>query len=453
MADISLEKLVPHNLEVERMVLGYILTTGELDLEFEAEDFYMESHRKIWRQIDNLAEEGKGPDLMTVVNSLRDSNELETVGGVSYMVSITDGIPHYREGLGKQYLQILREARARREGIVIGSEMMNRCYQAEDKFKDIVNDSFERIDNILGRMDRGTGPRIMAELVEETFKTIEEVNESKISTTGFKSHFHEIDSMVIRGFQRKEMGVIAGRPGTGKTSAMLSICRRMAERDSIPQIIFSLEMSASQLILRLISDVARVPFSKLVTGFLSKEDWANISRAAGEMAGWDVWIDDTPALTVSEMRSRIRRLNKDIPVMWVDYLQLINAPKHMANRPDVEKISNISTSMKTMTKTMDMALIACAQLSRKSEDRKDPTPKVSDLRQSGQIEQDADLIILLHRKENVQSAIDNRGITEVIIGKQRNGPVGETQLAFAKEFSAFEEVYPGQDDSYSEDYF
>jgi replicative DNA helicase len=451
--DISLEKVMPSNIEMEKHVLGYILVSGELDLEFESEDFYLESHRRIWRKIDKLAEEGKAPDLMSIVNELRDSNEIEAVGGVAYVASLTDGIPLYREGLGKQYLQILRECRARREGVSIGHDMMNRCYNAEEKFKDIVDESFSRVDSVLGKMDRGAGPRHIAELVQEAFHTIEEVNESKASNTGFKTHFHEIDNLVIRGFQKKEMGVIAGRPGTGKTSAMLSICRRMAERDSVPQIIFSLEMAAPQLILRLISDVSRVPFSKIVTGFLSKEDWNNISRAAGEMSNYPVYIDDTPALNVSEMRSRIRRLNKNIPVMWVDYLQLINPPRSLSNRPDVEKISNISTSLKTMSRTMDMAVVALAQLSRKSEDRKDPTPKVSDLRQSGQIEQDADLIILLHRKEKVQSAIDHRGITEVIVGKQRNGPIGDTQLAFATEFSAFEEVYPDQDNSYTEEYF
>lgn len=446
--NIDLEKILPNNLEVERLVIGYTLVSGRLELDLEPEDFYLDSHRKIWKMIQAMSERGENPDLVTVLHALRSSNEIEICGGSAYLASLTEGVATFHEALSSQYCDIIREQRALRTGIQVGNELMARGYAAEEPFRDIVNDAFSRLDSELGRIDRKSGPRPLSEIVSETFKTIEDISNRK-ETDGFKTGFVDFDRIVHRGFQRKEMAVIAGRPGHGKTSMVLNMACKMG-KIGINQVIYSLEMAEQQIVLRMIAYVGRVELTRMATGFLNKEDWNRISVASGELSQMPIWIDDSSSITVADIRSRTRRIIKPIGVVWIDYLQLITAPRHLANRPDVEKIGSISMSLKNMAKGMDIALVAAAQLSREAERRKDSLPKISDLRQSGQIEQDADLVALLYRDEIVKASDDNRGLAQVIIGKQRNGPTGSIQMAFDGRYSCFDALYqedrpPGDD--------
>jgi replicative DNA helicase len=436
--DITLEKVLPNNLEVERFVLGFTLASGRLEADLEADNFYLEANRRIWRAIKDLVEEGVGPDLITVKDKLRQKNELDACGGAAYLANLTDWFPSYNEALAQQYIDILREQRALRVGVKIGSELMGRCYEAQEKFTEIVSDTFSGIDEELGRINRKSGLTHISELVTETFKTIEEISDRK-ETGGFHTGYADFDRIVHRGFQKKELDIIAGRPGSGKTSLLMGMCRRMGGK-GVPQAVFSLEMAAPQLIMRMIAEFGRVPLARMNTGYLNKEDWNKISRAAGELSQMPIWIDDSSSLMVSDIRSRVRRLRSPISIILIDYLQLVAPPKHLISRNDVEKISNISMSLKGMAKSMDVAVVAAAQLNRGTENRKDSSPKISDLRQSGQIEQDADLIVLLHRHAENNNE-ESQGIAEVIIGKQRNGATGSFQMNYVGEYTSFDDLY------------
>jgi replicative DNA helicase len=441
--DISLEKTIPTNLEVERFVLGYTLANGRLEADLEADDFYLESNRRIWKAIKDLVDEGTGPDLITVKDKLVQNNELNACGGAAYLASLTDWFPNYHEALSQQYIDILREYRALRQGIRIGSDLMGRCYDAQEKFTEIISDTFSGIDEELGRINRKSGLVHISEIVSQTYKTIEEISDRKESG-GFHTGYADFDRIVHRGFQKKELNIIAGRPGSGKTSLLMGMCRRMGAK-GIHQAVFSLEMAAPQLIMRMIAELGRVSLVRLNTGYLNKEDWNKIARAAGALAQMPIWIDDSSSLTVADMRSRVRRLRSTIPIILIDYLQLIAPPKHLQSRNDVEKISNISMSLKGMAKSMDIAVVAAAQLNRGTENRKDSSPKISDLRQSGQIEQDADLVVLLHRPAENQE--ETQGSAEVIIGKQRSGATGSFQMAYIGEYTSFDDLYQDSPES------
>lgn len=446
--DISLEKTLPYNIEVERHVLGWILATGKMDVSLEPDDFYLESHRRIWNVVMEMVDRGEGPDLISVVNALQKKSELESCGGAAYVASLSDCIPIYKEGLSGQYCNIIREKRAMRIGIQVGNELMARCYDDSESFRDIVNDVFGKLDIELSRNEKTEGPKPIGELIKTAFENIEAIAAQEVGM-GMKTGFADVDRMILQGIQLRDFVIIAGRPSMGKSSLLMNMIRKMA-KDGNPSVVFSLEMSVNQLILRMIAEVARVPLSKLATGFLNKEDWRRISMACADLSQLPMWIDDSPGLTVSDMRSRVRRIRSATPIkiIGVDYLQLVLPSKYMSNRSDAEKISSISVGLKNMAKSMDTALFAAAQLSRESEKRKDNKPKISDLRQSGQIEQDADIIFLLHRPDLHDDNREQTGMAEVILGKQRNGPTGSVEMKFSGEYSCFDQVWEEEDSTH-----
>ncbi len=439
MNDITLERTLPASLEIERLLLGHILLSGKADIDLEDTEFYLESHRLMWRAIQDMTNLGQAPDIISVKNYLQGKDQLESAGGASYLASLTDGVPQMPQGISPQYAAILREKSALRLGIQASNDMMIRCYMAEEPFKDIVESSFSRVDGALARIDRMEGPRPISDLISDTYKILELIGDRK-SPGGFLLGYTELDRIIPTGINRKNMCIIAGRPGHGKTSLLIGICLKMA-KTGIPIVFFSLEMAAMELIVRMLAAIGHVSITKMNTGFLNREDWSRIGRAAGEISQLPIWIDDSSALTVADMRSRTRRLNKSIGAMLIDYLQLVNVAKHMQSRNDVEKISSISMGLKGMAKSMDIAVVAAAQLSRSPEKRRDAEPKLSDLRQSGQIEQDADQVLLLYREELSSAREENQGIANVIVAKQRNGPTGSLQMAFMKEFSMFENLW------------
>jgi replicative DNA helicase len=444
MADISLEKMLPNNLEAERSILGAILLEEKaINVALgtiEATDFYLDSHRRIFAKMVEVIDSGSGLDLITLKNALQSSNELEATGGAAYLVSLTDGLP--RAMNIEHYASIVREKAALRIGVQAGNELMTRCYD-EQPFKDVIDDAFIRLDGELSKMQRKEGPREISDLVSEAFRTIENIANHKTSG-GFKLGFSELDRMIPTGVHRKNLVIIAGRPGHGKTSMLLGIAIQMAKIGT-PIIIFSLEMAEMELIMRMLSAMSRVDLTRMNTGFMNKEDWNRLSRAAGDLSALPIWIDDSSALTVSDMRSRTRRIPTEIPVILIDYLQLVSPPKHLQRANDVEKIGAVSVALKNMAKSTNASVIAAAQLSRSTEKRRDQTPKLSDLRQSGQIEQDADVVILLHRPELARETEENAGLADVIIGKQRNGMTGSFSMAFERHYSTFSNLYQEQE--------
>jgi replicative DNA helicase len=437
--DISLEKTLPHNLEVEKIILGYILTSGQCNIELDTEDFYLDSHRKIWRCMAEMAQSGKGPDLISVIHELQRNNELEHCGGAAYLASLSDGIPNFHEGLADQYQDIIREQHALRIGVQVGMEIMSKCYDSQ-KFKDVVNDAFARLDIEIARVERNSGPKKLADIIGTTYSEIEMIA-SHHNKDGIRLGYPDLDAMIPRGLQTKEFFIIAGRPGSGKSSLMMNIAKKIALNGHV-LLIFSLEMSSHQLVLRMIAEEARVSLSKMATGFINREEWDKIGRACGILSDLAIYIDDSTDITISDARSRIRRLRDRAKLVLFDYLQLMPVPKFLANRSDQEKVSYNSTGMKNMAKNLDICVGSAAQLSRKSEDRKDHRPQMSDLRQSGQIEQDADLAILLYREGNGKEKDEDVGLSDVIIGKQRNGPTGSVKMRFNGDYSCFDPLYP-----------
>lgn len=440
--EINIDRTIPCNLDVEKHILGYILVSGKCTAELEPEDFYLDSHRKIYRCMMEMTDAGQDPDLVSLVHSLRAKDELETCGGASYLAALSDGVPNYHEGLAEQYYSIVREQRALRTGIQVATTMIDGCYN-QDNFRDVVNNAFEKLDIELGRIERKSGPRLLSEIVSLTYTEIEHIVAHETGA-GYKFGFIDLDNFIPRGLQTKEYTVIAGRPGQGKSSLLMNVAKNIGLQ-KVPVIIFSLEMSQLMVVMRMIAEAGRVPLSRIMTGFLSKSDWEKIHHACDILSALPIWIDDSTNLTVADMRSRCRRLSVKPKVVGVDYLQLIQCPKFLLNRPDVEKVSYNSISMKNMAKNLDMAAIVASQLSRESEKRKDHRPQMSDLRQSGQIEQDADLALLLYREQ--KEGEEDLGTSEIIVGKQRNGATGTVKMHFSGEFSCFDPLDQNYDPS------
>jgi replicative DNA helicase len=438
MSDPSLERLMPEAVDVEKLILGYIMETGSMDEELDAEDFYVDAHRNLWRLFQDMTTQGLKPDLISVIEALRSNGNLNACGGVAYIASLSDGIPHYKEGLSYQYTQILREKYALRKGIQIGTDLIASCYQ-NDPFIKTVDRSFSDLDGIFTKLDRRSGPKHVGEIIDDTYHEIERIAERN-EGDGIKTGFRGIDSIISAGIRRKNLAVVAGRPGHGKTSMLTGILRR-ASKSGHAGILFSLEMDEREIIMRLLSDIANVDSVKMHNGLLKRDDWTRLQAAAAELSEFPIWIDDSTGLTVSDVRSRIRRLRKPIEMVMIDYLQLLSPPQDMLRSNETDKIASISKGIKFMAKSMDIAVVAASQLNRSPERRRDRRPQLSDLRQSGQIEQDCDIAILLYREEVGDPSEENLGVAEVIIGKQRNGPIGSVAMSFAKEFSSFQDLW------------
>lgn len=447
--DISNHKVPPQNIEAEQCVLGGVLLENEaISKVLETlvpDDFYREPHRKICHSMIDLFEKNEPIDLITLTNALKGKNQLDEVGGGVYLSSLADSITTAANI--EYYAKIVKEKAILRGLINTATEIVTRGYEDGGDVEDLLDQAEKNIFQISESQIKPSFYEIK-NLLKESFKTIEKLYESKEIVTGVPSGFEELDKLTS-GFQPSDLVVIAGRPSMGKTAFSLNIAQYAAIEKKIPAALFSLEMSKEQLVLRMLCSEAKVDAHKLRGGFLGETDWPKLTRAAGILSEAPIFIDDTPALSVLEMRAKARRLmaEHEIGLVIVDYLQLMRGRGLSGRgRPSSEtreqEISEITRSLKALAKELNIPVIALSQLNRKVEERTDKRPHLADLRESGAIEQDADLIAFIYRDEIYNRADDNpnKGIAEVIIGKQRNGPVGEIKLAFLDKYTTFENL-------------
>lgn len=431
---------LPQNMEAERSVLGAILLENEAinaaQEILQGEDFCRDSHRRIYRAMTDLSGNAAVIDLVTVKNELVRQGSLEAVGGASYISSLVDGVPK-STNIG-HYARIVKEKAILRMLILSSQKISTAALRGEENTADILDDALRLIFDIAqDRVRVGFIP--LRDLADGTLKRIEQLTENKDLITGVASGYEKLDEMTS-GFQKTDLVIIAARPSMGKTALCLNVALHAAIHHGKKVGIFSLEMSREQLFLRMLASESRVDAHRLRTGRLRKEEWTRLSKGFSALTEANIFLDDTPGIGIMEMRAKARRLQSEqgLDLLIVDYLQLMSGRGRMENR--TQEISQISRSLKGLAKELNVPLLALSQLSRAPEQRGgDHKPQLSDLRESGAIEQDADLVLFIYREEVYKGTTEeNRGIATIIIGKQRNGPIGDFNLVFLKEFTRFE---------------
>ncbi len=444
--DFSSHKLPPQNVEAEQSVLGGILIENEsINKVMEIltiDDFYRDAHRKIFNALIDLSERDEPADLITLTNELRKIDQLDPIGGASYLASLIDSVPTAANI--EYYAKIVREKAILRKLIQTSTEIITQSYQDRGDVEGFLDEAERAIFEISEKRVKPSFYSIR-DIVKESFKTLERLFEKKELVTGVPSGFKELDRLTA-GFHASDLIIVAGRPSMGKTALCLNLTQYAAIEKRVPVAIFSLEMSKEQLVIRMLCSEAQVEGSRLRTGFLTESDWPKLTLAAGNLSDAPIFIDDSAAISILELRAKARRLKSEhgVGMLIIDYLQLMKGRAKVESRQ--QEISEISRSLKALAKELNIPVIAVSQLSRKTEERTGNRPQLSDLRESGAIEQDADLIIFIYRDEVYNRGEDNpnKGIAEVIIGKQRNGPIGTIKLAFLDKFTTFKELYKGE---------
>ncbi|MDA8160732.1 MAG: replicative DNA helicase [Desulfobacteraceae bacterium] len=439
-ASSALSRLPPQNIEAEQGVLGsLLLAPGAIDKVadlLKPDDFYRPAHQTIFGAMLTLFSRTEPLDLVTVANQLQAANRLEEIGGAAYLAGLADIVPVASNIT--HYARIVRDKSVLRQLIKATSEIAGRCYEEQDEIELLLDGAEQRIFDISSaKSNQAFAP--MGEVVKAAFAYIEKLAERQEHITGVPSGYDDFDKLTA-GLQPSDLIIVAGRPSMGKTAFAMNLVQNAALLFKTPAAVFSLEMAKEQLAMRMLCSISRVDSSRLRTGRLSEHDWPKLVRATGMLAKAPIFIDDTPAISVLEMRAKTRRLKSEhhIGLVVVDYLQLMRGQRHTDSRE--QEISEISRSLKAMAKELHLPVIALSQLNRSLESRTDKRPQLSDLRESGAIEQDADVICFIYRDEVYNKSPDNprRGIAEVIIGKQRNGPIGTVELAFLNAITTFE---------------
>ncbi len=404
----------------------------------QEDDFYSPVHTTIFQVFLDLYRRNIPIDLVTVAEELQKKGKLEEIGGAVYLTSLTESVASAANALS--YAAIVREKSVRRHLIQESASIIASAYESGEETDSLLDKAEQSIFRISESRAR-SGFRSSGELVVQVFEQLEQRFERKELITGVPTGYHKFDE-ITAGLQRTDLIIIAGRPSMGKTAFGLNVAMRAAVTNEIPVAIFSLEMSMEQLMMRMLCAWGKVDLSRMRSGFLQDEDWARLYQAAESLSNAPVYIDDTPALDPMELRARCRRLKgeKGLGMVIVDYLQLMHTSQRKDSRE--QEISHISRNLKSLAKEVDVPVVALAQLNRKVEERTNKRPLLSDLRESGAIEQDADLIIFLYRDEvyNTREDNPNRGVAEIIVGKQRNGPTGAAKLSYINSCTAFENL-------------
>ena len=451
-ADAQLEqiKLPPHSVEAEQSVLGGLLLEASaldriVDL-ISADDFYRQEHRLIYRQIVRLSEQAKPVDVITVAEALEISGELEKVGGLPYLGSLAQNVPSAANI--RRYGEIVRERSIMRKLAEVGTDIAASSYNPSGRDAAQLLDEAERkVLEIAEAGSRGQQgfiamPPLLTQVVERIETLYGRDNPSDI--TGTATGFTDLDRLTS-GLQPGELIIVAGRPSMGKTALAINIAENVALDSKLPVAIFSMEMNASQIAMRMLGSVGKLNQQDLRTGRLQDDDWGRLTHALGRLNDAPIYIDESGALSALAVRARSRRLHRqnNLGLIVVDYLQLMSSNAGKASENRATEISEISRSLKALAKELHVPVIALSQLNRSLEQRPNRRPVMSDLRESGAIEQDADLILFIYRDEVYNSDSPDKGKAEIIIGKQRNGPIGMVPLAFRGEYTRFDNLASG----------
>ena len=432
--------LQPQSIDAEQAVLGSMLSSKDAISKalqwVRSHHFYKESHSKIFIVMSDLFDKGEPIDTISVINKLKKNKQIDDVGGAYFITGLVESVPTAANV--ESYAKIVLEKFMLRELIRASHELSKDAYNDRQDVGEILDAAEQTIFAITQDRLRG-GFMPIDGILHETFQNLDNIASNPGSVTGVASGLIDLDE-ITSGFQKGDLVIIAGRPSMGKTALALSIMRNAAIDFKIPVGMFSLEMANHQLAQRLLCAEGRVDSHLVRTGKLPKNQWQNLSRAVGSLAEAEIYLDDTPAITVLELRAKARRLKaeKNLGLVIVDYLQLMQGPRNIESRQ--QEISNISRSLKALAKELDIPVIALSQLSRAVEQRSDHRPQLSDLRESGAIEQDADVVIFLYRSWVYSREEEEKGRAQAIVAKQRNGPIGTVDLSFIDRFARFESV-------------
>lgn len=433
-----LEKVPPQSRDAEMSVLGSMLfeesaLARAIEL-LRCEYFYDDNHRKIYLAMQKLFERNAPVDLVTVSEQLRKANQLEEIGGVSYLTQLTAAVPTAAHI--EHYARIVKEKALLRDLIHNATSIVQRCFDSASEAGEVLEQAEKMIFDVGQHRIEGKFYS-MKEIIHDSMETIDQLYQRKEHVTGVATGFHEFDTKTA-GLQPADLIIVAGRPSMGKSAFVTGICEHAGIHLKKPVAFFSLEMSKEQLVQRMLCSHARVDAQKVRTGYLSHQDWPKLTAAAGKLSEAPIYIDDTPGQTVLEVRAKARRLKMqyDLQLIVIDYMQLMQGVGRMENRQ--QEISEISRSLKALARELRVPVIAVSQLSRAVESRTGNRPQLSDLRESGAIEQDADLVVFLFREEYYNPTEENRNKAEAIIAKQRNGPVGAIELVFLKDWTRFD---------------
>jgi replicative DNA helicase len=438
MSDLYADRLPPQNIEAEQAVLGAIfLEPSSLTIASEMlipEDFYRASHQKIFNVMLKLNDHGKAVDLITVTEDLAATKLLEDTGGVSYLSELAGSVPTAANI--EYYARIVEEKSLLRRLIRTATGIASDGYSREDEVEMLLSEAEKSILEVSQRKNVGAF-HIIKDVLVRTYDNIELMHNRVGDITGIATGFAELDRMTA-GFQRNDLIIVGARPSVGKTAFALNIAQNVATKTDENVAIFSLEMGAEQLVMRMLCAEGNIDAQRLRTGSLTDEDWGKLTMAMGSLASTGIFIDDTPGVRISDIRSKCRRLKQEhgLGMIMIDYLQLVlGSGRSGENRQ--QEVSEISRSLKQLARELQVPIIALSQLSRGVEQRQDKRPMMSDIRESGSIEQDADIVAFLYRDDYYDKESENKNIIEIIIAKQRNGPTGTVQLAFVKEYNKF----------------
>ncbi|MGY3189235.1 replicative DNA helicase [Lysinibacillus sp. TE18511] len=438
MNEPMMDRVPPHNREAEQSVIGAIfldpqalITASEILL---ADDFYQNAHKKIFETMLRLSDQGKAIDVVTVTEELSAKKEIEDVGGLSYLLELANAVPTAANVA--HYAKIVEEKALLRRLIRVATKIVEDGYTREDEVEALLGEAEKKMMEVASRKNAGDFKHVKDVLVE-TFDNIEQLQSQKGDVTGIPTGFRDLDH-ITAGFQRNDLIIVAARPSVGKTAFALNVAQSVAVQARENVAIFSLEMGAEQLVMRMLCAEGNIDAQVLRTGALTTEDWGKLTMAMGSLSNSGIFIDDTPGVRINEIRAKCRRLAQEhgLGMILIDYLQLIQGSgKAGENRQ--QEVSEISRSLKHLARELKVPVIALSQLSRGVEQRQDKRPMMSDLRESGSIEQDADIVAFLYRDDYYDKESESKNMIEIIIAKQRNGPTGTVTLAFKKEFNKF----------------
>ena len=444
---MELGKVPPHDIEAEQAVIGSMLTDSEAvtsSIEvLKEEDFYREDNRIIYSAMLNLYNRSEPIDLITVKSELESMGKIDQVGGIEYLAELPDKVPTTANA--SKYIKIVHEKAVLRNLIKTANEIIELGYDPTEDVEDIMEGAEKKIFNLMQNRDQ-KGYTHIKDILVESFTNLEELYNRKQNITGLPTGFVDLDNRTA-GLHGSEFILIAARPAMGKSAFVLNIATNVALRANVPVAIFSLEMSKDQMVNRILCSEAMVDSNKVRTGKLEEDDWAKLAGAIGPLSDSGIYIDDTPGISIMEIRARCRKmkLEKNIGLVIIDYLQLVQA-SNKRNGSREQDIAEISRSLKILAKELNIPVIALSQLSRAVEQRPDHRPMLSDLRESGSIEQDADIVIFLYRDDYYNPDSEEKDIAEIIIAKHRGGSTGTVKLLWMGNYTKFVNLARGYDD-------